>query len=217
MSRSRAELCIAAAEAALETENSLLADEVQLYAGIPFCPSKCAYCSFVSNDMVRWGHLIAPYHSGLIRETEAAGTMLRREGRRIGSVYIGGGTPTTLTADQLDSLIGSIKMNFDLSACREFTVEAGRPETITYDKLKVLADHGISRISINPQTMNDRVLENVGRKHTVASPLRIAENSPILSMPTSLHVRQGSLTSIWILSQACPVTTVTACLTVSAG
>ncbi|MBR4304631.1 MAG: coproporphyrinogen dehydrogenase HemZ, partial [Clostridia bacterium] len=168
VSQSRADLCIAAAEAALETENSLLSDEVQLYAGIPFCPSKCAYCSFVSNDMVRWGHLIAPYHSGLIRETEATGTMLRREGRRIGSVYIGGGTPTTLTADQLDSLIGSIKMNFDLSACREFTVEAGRPETITCDKLKVLADHGISRISINPQTMNDRVLENVGRKHTVA-------------------------------------------------
>lgn len=168
VSPSRAKLCVAAAEAALETENSLMSDEVQLYAGIPFCPSKCAYCSFVSNDMVRWGHLIEPYHQALLNEVEAAGRMLSREGRRIGSVYIGGGTPTTLTAAQLDSLIRSIKSNFDLSACREFTVEAGRPETISRDKLVVLADNGISRISINPQTMNDSVLQNVGRKHTVA-------------------------------------------------
>ncbi|MBQ2865031.1 MAG: coproporphyrinogen dehydrogenase HemZ [Clostridia bacterium] len=168
VSPDRAELCIAAAEAALETERKLRPDEVQLYAGIPFCPSKCAYCSFVSNDMVRWGHLIEPYHRALLREVEAAGVMLSRENRRIGSVYIGGGTPTTLSAQQLDELIKAIRSSFDLSACREFTVEAGRPETITCDKLEVLAHNGVSRISINPQTMNDQVLENVGRKHTVA-------------------------------------------------
>ena len=168
VSKDRAELCVTAAAAAIETENSLYPDEVQLYAGIPFCPSKCAYCSFVSNDMVRWGHLIEPYHRALLRETEAAGKMLSRQGRRIGSVYIGGGTPTTLNAEQLDGLIAAIKGSFYLGICREFTVEAGRPETITRDKLEVLARHGISRISINPQSMNDKVLENVGRKHSVA-------------------------------------------------
>ena len=163
----RAELCVRAAEAALSTEKNLLADEVQLYLGIPFCPSKCAYCSFVSNDMVKWGKLIAPYHAALLEEVIATGKMLKRERKKIGSVYIGGGTPTTLDEGQLDALISCIKNNIDLSVCREFTVEAGRPETISEEKLRVFAKHGIDRISINPQTMNDSVLAGVGRKHTV--------------------------------------------------
>ena len=162
----RAQLCVNAAEAALHTEQSLMSDEVQLYAGIPFCPTKCAYCSFVSNDMVKWGKLIAPYHAALLQEVRAAGQMLSRLGKKVGSVYIGGGTPTTLSAQQLDELIGCIKNNIDLSICREFTVEAGRPETITKEKLQVFAKHGVDRISINPQTMNDKASEGVGRKHT---------------------------------------------------
>ena len=167
VSSSRAELCVKAAAAAMQTESSLMPDEAQLYVGIPFCPSKCAYCSFVSNDMVRWGHLIEPYYNALLQEVKAAGHMLSREGKRIGSVYIGGGTPTTLSALQLGGLIECIKSNIDLSECREFTVEAGRPETITREKLDIMALHGVSRISINPQSMNDEVLANVGRKHSV--------------------------------------------------
>lgn len=166
ISELRAQLCVDAAESALETEKSLQPDEVQLYLGIPFCPTKCAYCSFVSNDMVKWGKLIAPYHKVLMDEVVAAGKMLQRVKKKIGSVYIGGGTPTTLTAQQLDELISCIKENIDLSICREFTVEAGRPETITKEKLEVFAKHNVDRISINPQSMNDNVLQGVGRKHT---------------------------------------------------
>ena len=162
----RAELCVDAAVSALETEKSLNDNEVQLYVGIPFCPTKCAYCSFVSNDMIKWGKLIAPYHKVLMDEVIATGKMLKRVGKKIGSVYIGGGTPTTLNELQLDELISCIKDNIDLSLCREFTVEAGRPETITAEKLQIFAKHGVDRISINPQTMNDSVLQGVGRKHT---------------------------------------------------
>lgn len=161
-------LCIRAAEYALRAEDSLLPGEVQLYIGIPFCPAKCSYCSFVSNDTARWGHMIEPYVQALLQEVEAAGTMLRRGGIPLGSIYIGGGTPTTLNEDQLERLLTAVDAHFDRSACREYTVEAGRPETTTAEKLRIMARHGVSRISINPQTMNDRVLQGVGRRHTAA-------------------------------------------------
>ena len=158
-----------AAQCAFESLNCLRQigrKEVQLYVGIPFCPAKCRYCSFVSNDVTRFGHLMEPYLAGLHAEIAAAGQALGRAGAAVGSLYIGGGTPTTLSAAQLDALLAALHHAFDLSACREMTVEAGRPETITAEKMAVCARWGVSRVSVNPQTMRDEVLRGVGRLHT---------------------------------------------------
>ena len=166
VTENRRRLCIRAAEYSLRAEDSLLPGETQLYIGIPFCPAKCSYCSFVSNDMTRWGHMVQPYVDSLLKEVEAAGALLRQNNIPLGSIYIGGGTPTTLNEQQLEALLTAVDTHFDRSVCREYTVEAGRPETITEEKLRIMANHKVTRISINPQTMNDRVLEGVGRRHT---------------------------------------------------
>lgn len=163
---SRAVLCVRAAQAALEAEGQMRPKEVQLYVGIPFCPAKCAYCSFVSNGTRKSGHLIEPYLKALHSEIFAAGEPISRNGLNIGSLYIGGGTPTILSSVQLDDLLSGLKASFDLKPCREITVEAGRPETIDAAKLEVMARHKVGRISINPQSMDDNVLAGVGRLHT---------------------------------------------------
>ncbi len=168
----RRKLCIRAAEYSLSAEDSLLPRETQLYIGIPFCPAKCSYCSFVSNDMTRWGHMVQPYVDCLLQEVAAAGKLLRENQIPLGSIYIGGGTPTTLNEHQLEALLTAVDTCFDRSACREYTIEAGRPETITEEKLRIMAAHGVTRISINPQTMNDKVLEGVGRRHTAEDIVR---------------------------------------------
>ena len=175
VTENRRKLCIRAAEYSLAAEDSLLPRETQLYIGIPFCPAKCSYCSFVSNDMTRWGHMVQPYVDCLLREVEAAGKLLRENNIPLGSIYIGGGTPTTLNEQQLEALLTAVDTHFDRSACREYTVEAGRPETITEEKLRIMAAHKVSRISINPQTMNDKVLEGVGRRHTAEDIVRCYE------------------------------------------
>lgn len=136
-----------------------------LYIGIPFCPTTCLYCSFTSYPIASWAKRVDSYLDALEREIEFAA--VKFAGRHLNSIYIGGGTPTTLETYQLDRLIRKIKCNFDLSDCLEFTVEAGRPDSITYEKLKVLRQHGISRISINPQTMKQETLKLIGRHHTV--------------------------------------------------
>ena len=168
----RARLCIIAAQHAIAAEAALAPREIQLYVGIPFCPAKCSYCSFVSNDTQRSGHLIGPYLEALLSEIAASGEMVRQQGLTLGSLYLGGGTPTILTASQLDTLLGALHTTFDLSACREITVEGGRPETMNREKLRVLAAHGVTRVSVNPQTMNDAVLAGVGRHHTAADIIR---------------------------------------------
>ena len=175
VTENRRKLCIRAAEYSLAAEDSLLPRETQLYIGIPFCPAKCSYCSFVSNDMTRWGHMVQPYVDCLLREVEAAGKLLRENNIPLGSIYIGGGTPTTLNEQQLEALLTAVDTHFDRSRCREYTVEAGRPETITEEKLRIMANHKVSRISINPQTMNDKVLEGVGRRHTAEDIVRCYE------------------------------------------
>ena len=175
VTENRRKLCIRAAEYSLAAEDSLLPRETQLYIGIPFCPAKCSYCSFVSNDMTRWGHMVQPYVDCLLREVEAAGKLLRENDIPLGSIYIGGGTPTTLNEQQLEALLTAVDTHFDRSRCREYTVEAGRPETITEEKLRIMANHKVSRISINPQTMNDKVLEGVGRRHTAEDIVRCYE------------------------------------------
>ena len=153
------------ARASLAAQNTLRRDEVSLYVGIPFCPTRCAYCSFVSADVGRALRLIDPFLAALHREISAAGAMLERAGLRVRTVSFGGGTPTTLSAPQLDALLGHLAEHVDLSRCTEYTVEAGRPDTITAEKLSVLARRGVGRISVNPQSMDDRVLAAMGRAH----------------------------------------------------
>jgi oxygen-independent coproporphyrinogen-3 oxidase len=154
-----------------QAEQRLLAESrpesYSLYVSIPFCPTRCAYCSFVSHTVEKAARLIPEYVIRLCEELEYTGKIAREIGLRLETVYIGGGTPTTLSADQLACLIDTIRNHFDLNQCREFTVEAGRPDTITKEKLNVLKQHGVGRISINPQTMNQEVLTAIGRKHSV--------------------------------------------------
>lgn len=137
-----------------------------LYISIPFCPTRCSYCSFVSQSIEKAKKLIEPYFELLCKEIEYTAHLAKECNLVLESVYVGGGTPTTLNAQQLETLIKTVKNNFNLETCREFTVEAGRPDTIDIDKLTALYRNGIDRISINPQTLNDSVLEIIGRKHT---------------------------------------------------
>lgn len=167
----RRKLAMDCADACLRVKQSLEPGEVSLYVGIPFCPTRCAYCSFISADGKALG-LMEPYLDALVREVAAAGRALARGGRRIRSVYMGGGTPTTLTAPQLDRLMGAMEEHLDLSRCAEYTVEAGRPDTITADKLAVLRARGCDRVSVNPQTMEPHVLAAIGRSHTPEDILR---------------------------------------------
>ena len=166
VSKERAALTLAAERASREAAASLAPEDVCLYIGIPYCPTRCAYCSFVSVDAPKMLKTIPEYLDALEEEMRATAEAVKRAGRRIVAVYIGGGTPTTLSAEQLDRLLTKTKEYFDLSACREFTVEAGRPDTVTEEKLSVLVLHGVDRVSVNPQTMSDAVLEAIGRRHT---------------------------------------------------
>ncbi len=166
VSQRRAARCLDAALASVEAERSLGERDVCLYVGIPFCPTRCAYCSFVSQAVEKSMGLIEPFLEALWRDIEATAEAVRRASLRPVALYMGGGTPTTLSAGQLDELCARLEENFDLSALREYTVEAGRPDTIARDKLETLRAHGVRRVSVNPQSMSDRVLEAIGRRHT---------------------------------------------------
>ena len=172
VSAPRRALALDCAQATLAAKRTLAPEDVSLYVGVPFCPTRCAYCSFVSADVGRTFSLMEPYVDALCREIAAAGAAVRRGGRRIKSVYIGGGTPTTLSPALLDRLMGALEGAFDLSACAEYTVEAGRPDTITAEKLSVLRQRGCTRVSVNPQSMDDRVLAAIGRAHSAADILQ---------------------------------------------
>jgi len=139
-----------------------------LYISIPFCPTRCSYCSFVSQSIEKAGKLMTDYVPLLIREIEATADVAKQLGLRLETVYMGGGTPTTLSAQQMSDVLGAVNRCFDMSCVREFTVEAGRPDTVTTDKLMAIKNAGVHRISINPQTLSDRILENIGRRHTSA-------------------------------------------------
>ena len=168
VSPGRRKLAMDCAQASLAAQRSLGEQEVSLYVGIPVCPTRCAYCSFVSADVGRALKLIDPFLDALSREIRATGAMLADAGLRVRTVYFGGGTPTTLTAPQLDRLMGELAEHIDLSACTEYTVEAGRPDTITAEKLAVLGRRGCDRVSVNPQSMSDAVLAAMGRAHRAA-------------------------------------------------
>lgn len=137
-----------------------------LYIGIPFCPTTCLYCSFTSFPLVTWRAKVDAYLDAVERELDYVAVKFGK--KHLNSIYIGGGTPTTLEPYQLDRLIRKIRCSFDLSDCKEFTVEAGRPDSITREKLETLKKWDITRISINPQTMKDETLKIIGRRHTVA-------------------------------------------------
>lgn len=141
-------------------------ESFSLYVGIPFCPSRCSYCSFVMASIERAEKLIEPYTKLLCEEIKRTAEIANKLGLRLETVYFGGGTPTTLSAEQLDTVLGTVNKSFDMSTCREFTVEAGRPDTIDIAKLLALKENKVDRISINPQTVNDEVLKTIGRKHT---------------------------------------------------
>ena len=162
----RRQLAMDCAQASLEAQRSLKPEEVSLYVGIPFCPTRCAYCSFVSADVGRTLKLVEPYLEAVLEEVEYTGRVLRESGLSIHSLYVGGGTPTTLSAGQLEALFSAARAHLPLETCVEYTVEAGRPDTITREKLEVLRRQGVERISINPQTLEDQVLAAIGRKHS---------------------------------------------------
>lgn len=162
---------LALAEQTLEIQrpviDALEKNDFCLYISIPFCPSRCSYCSFVSQSVAQAKKLMAPYYELLLQEIAETAQVAKSLSLRLIAVYIGGGTPTTLSAQQLQGLCEAVNGGFDLSACREFTVEAGRPDTITAEKLAVLKACGVTRISINPQSLSDEVLKNIGRAHSV--------------------------------------------------
>lgn len=136
-----------------------------LYVGIPFCPTTCLYCSFTSFPIGQWEKRMDQYLGALFKELDYAAKKMA--GKTLDTVYIGGGTPTSLSAHHLDKLIGRLRSTFDFAAVKEFTVEAGRPDSITVEKLEVLKVYGVTRISINPQTMKQETLDLIGRRHTV--------------------------------------------------
>ncbi len=155
----------------LKHENEILSlsrpDSFSLYLSIPFCPTRCDYCSFVSHTVDRAAYLIPDYLRLLCEEIRHTAALTKKLGLRLETVYVGGGTPTTLSASQMATLLSTVSDAFDLSTVREFTVEAGRPDTVTEEKLRAIKAAGIERISINPQTLHDPVLTAIGRKHTV--------------------------------------------------
>ena len=156
-------------------------NSIGLYIGIPFCPTRCLYCSFTSNQVPE--SEILRYLEALKKEIEYVGKRMKETGLWSESIYIGGGTPTTLTAEQLDDLLTTVEDNIDLSNTVEFTVEAGRPDTITLEKLQSIKRHGVQRISINPQSMKERTLELIGRSHQPADIIKAFEKSDRVGIP----------------------------------
>ena len=146
--------------------------DVSLYVGIPFCPTRCTYCSFVSRTIGKKTELLNPYINALLKELEVTGRLLAASGKTLRTIYIGGGTPTTLSTPQMAYLLDAIRDSFDLSRCIEFTVEGGRPDTLDAEKLRTIREHGADRMSINPQTMEDHVLRACGRPHKAADVVR---------------------------------------------
>lgn len=167
VSEEKRELC----RRTLQTEDTLLAlsrpDSFSLYISIPFCPTRCDYCSFVSQTVEKARRLIPVYVEQLCEEIRQTGRIATELGLRLETVYFGGGTPTTLSAEQLQRLFHTVETAFDLSHVREYTVEAGRPDTVTPEKMQAMHRAGVSRVSINPQTLQQPVLTGIGRKHTV--------------------------------------------------
>ena len=172
--RQKAEICTKVAEYEYEILTGIeYEDQYSLYIGIPFCPSTCLYCSFTSYPIASYRSRVDEYLDAVIKELDFVNRTYSH--KKLISIYIGGGTPTSMDATQLERLLKSIRERFDFSHVREFTVEAGRPDSITREKLEVLLKCGVTRISINPQTMNQETLNLIGRAHTVEQTIRAFE------------------------------------------
>ena len=185
----RRKLAIDCSLATANAASLLDENDVSLYVGIPFCPTRCAYCSFVSRTVGKQTELLDAYLAALLREIQLTGQLLANSGRTVRTIYIGGGTPTTLSEAQMETLLDAISDAFDLSRCIEFTVEGGRPDTLDVEKLLAISSQGVDRISINPQTMNDTVLKASGRPHTAEDVLRAyeeAENAGFIAINMDL-------------------------------
>ena len=168
----RRELALDCSASTVRAASLLNPTDVSLYVGIPFCPTRCIYCSFVSRTIGKRSDLIEPYLEALLKEIEVTGRLLASSGRKVRTIYIGGGTPTSLSTEQMTRLLEAIRASFDLSDLLEFTVEGGRPDTLDLEKLTAIRQHGADRMSINPQTMEDGVLAACRRPHTGEDVLR---------------------------------------------
>ena len=168
----RRKLALDCSSSTVRAASLLDPSDVSLYVGIPFCPTRCIYCSFVSRTIGKRSDLIEPYLQALLKEIQVTGKLLAQSGRKVRAIYIGGGTPTSLTTPQMVQLLDAIRDSFDLSGLLEFTVEGGRPDTLDQEKLDAIRAHGADRMSINPQTMEDSVLRACRRPHTGADVLR---------------------------------------------
>ena len=173
----RRELAVDCSVSTVNAANLLEETDVSLYIGIPFCPTRCTYCSFVSRTVGKKTELLDPYLAALRKEIQVTGRLLAQSGRKVRTVYIGGGTPTTLSSSQMAALLDAVRDSFDLSRCIEFTVEGGRPDTLDDEKLRTIFNHGADRMSINPQTMEDHVLRACGRPHKAADVVRAYEQA----------------------------------------
>ena len=147
-------------------------EDISVYVGIPFCPTRCTYCSFVSRTIGKKTELLDPYLSALEREIRITADLMKKSGKHLRTLYIGGGTPTTLSTPQMIRLLDALRESFDFGRCIEFTVEGGRPDTLDAEKLRAIREHGADRMSINPQTMGDHVLRACGRPHKAEDVVR---------------------------------------------
>ena len=189
LSDNKAELAVRVAKNEGEILKISNNNNCSLYISIPFCPSRCSYCSFISYATPKLFELIPDYIKKLTNEIVSTLNEIKKQGLNLLTIYIGGGTPTVLTENQLESVLKAIYDNTDVSKLLEFTLEGGRPDTITDEKLKIAKKYGVDRISVNPQTLNDYVLESIGRKHTVSDFLEAfdrVKNSGIKFVNTDL-------------------------------
>ena len=162
----RRQLAVDCSESTVKAVSLMDKDDLSVYVGIPFCPTRCSYCSFVSRTVGKKTDLLDKYLAALEREIQVTARLMKESGKHLLTLYIGGGTPSILSTSQMIHLLDTLRESFDFSRCIEFTVEGGRPDTLDLEKLRAIRAHGADRMSINPQTMEDSVLRACGRPHT---------------------------------------------------
>ena len=168
----RRQLAVDCSESTVKAISLMDKDDLSVYVGIPFCPTRCSYCSFVSRTVGKKTELLDKYLAALEREIQVTARLMKESGKHLLTLYIGGGTPSILSTPQMIHLLDTLRESFDFSRCIEFTVEGGRPDTLDLEKLRAIREHGADRMSINPQTMEDSVLRACGRPHTGADVIR---------------------------------------------
>ena len=168
----RRQLAVDCSESTVKAVSLMDKDDLSVYVGIPFCPTRCSYCSFVSRTVGKKTDLLDKYLAALEREIQVTARLMKESGKHLLTLYIGGGTPSILSTPQMIHLLDTLRKSFDFSRCIEFTVEGGRPDTLDLEKLRAIRAHGADRMSINPQTMEDSVLRACGRPHTGADVIR---------------------------------------------